>query len=136
MPQGDLVIPPFDLDATLTVPDRAIGLVLFAHGSGSSRLSPRNRQVAQALNAAGSGTLLFDLLTEAGSARICRGHEPRRAQAGSRQRNLPKTAPGDSRLKVWLESSITREDSNHDRRAGLWHLGAADRLVGSAQYLR
>jgi putative phosphoribosyl transferase len=40
------------------------GLVIFAHGSGSSRLSPRNIQVAAALTAAGLGTLLFDLLTE------------------------------------------------------------------------
>ena len=67
MARTDLVIPPFGLDATLTVPERAVGLVLFAHGSGSSRLSPRNRQVADALNAAGIGTLLFDLLTEAES---------------------------------------------------------------------
>ncbi|MFE0648646.1 phosphoribosyltransferase family protein, partial [Streptomyces sp. NPDC059534] len=48
----------------LAVPDGATGIVLFAHGSGSSRHSPRNRAVAQALNRAGLGTLLFDLLTE------------------------------------------------------------------------
>jgi putative phosphoribosyl transferase len=47
----------------LTVPESATGLVVFAHGSGSSRHSPRNRYVASALNAAGLGTLLFDLLT-------------------------------------------------------------------------
>jgi putative phosphoribosyl transferase len=47
----------------LTVPDQAIGLVVFAHGSGSSRHSPRNRYVATILNQAGLGTLLFDLLT-------------------------------------------------------------------------
>ncbi len=47
----------------LTVPDRATGIVVFAHGSGSSRHSPRNRHVATALNQAGLGTLLFDLLT-------------------------------------------------------------------------
>ena len=47
----------------LTVPDQAIGLVVFAHGSGSSRHSPRNRYVATVLNQAGLGTLLFDLLT-------------------------------------------------------------------------
>ncbi|MFF1508564.1 phosphoribosyltransferase family protein [Streptomyces sp. NPDC058326] len=55
--------------ATLTgrvaVPEGAAGIVLFAHGSGSSRHSPRNRAVAAALNRAGLGTLLFDLLTEA-----------------------------------------------------------------------
>ncbi len=64
MAHRDLVIPPVDLDATLDLPERAIGLVLFAHGSGSSRLSPRNRLVSAALNAERIGTLLFDLLTE------------------------------------------------------------------------
>lgn len=63
MLRKDLVIPPFDLDATLDLPDRSIGLVLFAHGSGSSRRSPRNRQVAEALCRDRIGTLLFDLLT-------------------------------------------------------------------------
>jgi putative phosphoribosyl transferase len=47
----------------LTVPESARGLVLFAHGSGSSRFSPRNRYVAEVLNRAGLATLLFDLLT-------------------------------------------------------------------------
>jgi putative phosphoribosyl transferase len=47
----------------LTVPDGALSLVIFAHGSGSSRHSPRNRQIARVLNTAGLGTLLFDLLT-------------------------------------------------------------------------
>ena len=51
------------LPGTLTLPPAASGLVLFAHGSGSSRTSPRNRYVAQLLHAAGIGTLLFDLLT-------------------------------------------------------------------------
>lgn len=52
------------LHGDLVVPDRAEGLVLFAHGSGSSRLSPRNAFVASILNQGGLGTLLFDLLTE------------------------------------------------------------------------
>jgi putative phosphoribosyl transferase len=51
------------LPGSLVVPDRAVGLVVFAHGSGSSRHSPRNRFVAGALNRAGLGTLLADLLT-------------------------------------------------------------------------
>jgi dienelactone hydrolase len=50
--QGDLVVPP-----------DAIGVVLFAHGSGSGRHSPRNRSVARSLQEAGLGTLLLDLLT-------------------------------------------------------------------------
>lgn len=51
------------LDGTFTVPSGAAGIVLFAHGSGSSRFSPRNRYVAQVLNDAGFGTLLLDLLS-------------------------------------------------------------------------
>jgi len=54
------------LDGDLTVPDDATrGLVIFAHGSGSSRRSPRNRAVAAVLHGAGMATLLFDLLTPA-----------------------------------------------------------------------
>lgn len=52
------------LPGDLTVPARAKGLVIFAHGSGSSRLSPRNQAVAKALQNHALGTLLFDLLTE------------------------------------------------------------------------
>jgi putative phosphoribosyl transferase len=52
------------LSGRLTIPRQAAGVIVFAHGSGSSRLSSRNRLVAKALNAAGLGTLLFDLLTE------------------------------------------------------------------------
>jgi pimeloyl-ACP methyl ester carboxylesterase len=48
----------------LTLPAQAEGLVIFAHGSGSSRYSPRNRFVAEQINAAGLGTLLMDLLTQ------------------------------------------------------------------------
>ncbi|WP_142525531.1 dienelactone hydrolase family protein [Methylacidimicrobium cyclopophantes] len=51
------------LPGTLEVPPDAGGIVLFAHGSGSSRLSPRNRFVARFLQQNGSGTLLFDLFT-------------------------------------------------------------------------
>lgn len=52
------------LPGLLNIPDAAQGVVLFAHGSGSSRLSQRNRRVADTLNHAGIGTLLMDLLTE------------------------------------------------------------------------
>jgi pimeloyl-ACP methyl ester carboxylesterase len=50
------------LPGILTLPENAGGVVLFAHGSGSSRLSPRNRYVAGVLQGSGIGTLLFDLL--------------------------------------------------------------------------
>jgi dienelactone hydrolase len=52
------------LTGDLTIPAGAHGAVLFAHGSGSSRLSPRNRFVAEELNKGGMATLLFDLLTQ------------------------------------------------------------------------
>jgi pimeloyl-ACP methyl ester carboxylesterase len=52
------------LDADLRVPQRAAGVVIFAHGSGSGRFSPRNRAVAAALEAGGFATLLCDLLTK------------------------------------------------------------------------
>jgi putative phosphoribosyl transferase len=52
------------LNGDLRLPEDARGLVIFAHGSGSSRLSPRNREVAGSLNEAGLATLLFDLLSE------------------------------------------------------------------------
>ncbi len=53
-----------ELLGNLTVPTGAKSIVLFSHGSGSSRLSPRNTYVAEVLNKAGIATLLFDLLTE------------------------------------------------------------------------
>lgn len=58
IPAGGVV-----LEGRLTLPPRARGTVIFVHGSGSSRHSPRNRYVAEVLNGAGLGTLLFDLLT-------------------------------------------------------------------------
>lgn len=63
-----VAIPPVDLAGDLLTPPQPKGLVIFAHGSGSSRFSPRNREAAEALVAAGMGVLLFDLLTE-GEAR-------------------------------------------------------------------
>jgi predicted phosphoribosyltransferase/dienelactone hydrolase len=65
--ETDLAIPARDgleLKGTLRVPADPVGLVIFVHGSGSSRLSPRNRAVAERLNVEGLATLLFDLLTE------------------------------------------------------------------------
>jgi len=68
--ERDVVIPDggVELEGRLVVPAAASGIVLFAHGSGSSRHSPRNVATAQALQAAGLGTLLFDLLTDRESA--------------------------------------------------------------------
>jgi len=54
-----------ELEGMIEIPDGATGLVVFAHGSGSSRKSPRNNFVAEVIRERGLGTLLFDLLTEA-----------------------------------------------------------------------
>ena len=64
----DVRIPPIGLAGILQIPKNAYALVAFAHGSGSSRLSPRNTIVARALNDRGIATLLFDLLTSAEEA--------------------------------------------------------------------
>lgn len=61
-PTQEIEILPRRLPGLLTVPEGAKGIVVFAHGSGSSRLSPRNTHVARALNEAQLATLLFDLL--------------------------------------------------------------------------
>jgi putative phosphoribosyl transferase len=58
-------ISPLGLPGDLVVPETATGIILFAHGSGSSRHSPRNRYVAGVLQKGGFGTLLLDLLTAA-----------------------------------------------------------------------
>jgi len=62
LPTKEVEILPRRLPGSLVVPRAATGVVVFAHGSGSSRLSPRNRYVATALNENGLATLLFDLL--------------------------------------------------------------------------
>lgn len=61
--ETDIGVPGGRLPALLRLPDRARGLVVFVHGSGSSRHSPRNRSVAARLHAEGYATVLFDLLT-------------------------------------------------------------------------
>ncbi|HYD69019.1 alpha/beta hydrolase [Azospirillum sp.] len=62
--EEEVHIPPVGLPGTLSLPNGFGAVVLFAHGSGSGRDSPRNRLVAEGLQRAGLGTLLFDLLTE------------------------------------------------------------------------
>lgn len=64
MPPRDVEIGERRLGGILAVPANADGLVIFAHGSGSSRFSPRNTFVAESLQKRGFATLLFDLLTE------------------------------------------------------------------------
>lgn len=68
---------PVAIDGDLHVPDPAFGLVVFAHGSGSSRFSRRNRAVAKVIEHAGFGTLLLDLLTREEETRDMRTGEHR-----------------------------------------------------------
>jgi dienelactone hydrolase len=65
VPEIQIPVGRVTLEGELSIPSDAKGLVLFAHGSGSSRHSPRNQFVADVLQEAGIGTLLFDLLTKA-----------------------------------------------------------------------
>jgi putative phosphoribosyl transferase len=64
MRAAKLLIPPFGQECTIDIPPACRGIVIFAHGSGSSRFSPRNRAVARGLHDFGFATLLFDLLSE------------------------------------------------------------------------
>lgn len=64
IPSQDVV-----LDGNLYVPDNSRGIIVFVHGSGSSRFSPRNRYVAKYMNKGGFATLLFDLLTRSEEAK-------------------------------------------------------------------
>lgn len=100
------------LDGNLALPDGARALVLFAHGSGSSRLSPRNRFVAQTLNKAGLATLLFDLLTPGEEATDIhtREHRFNIALLAERLEHATRWAQGQgetSRLRIGYFGSST-----------------------------
>jgi len=84
----------------LTVPTGAHGIVIFAHGSGSSRESPRNRRVARILTEAGLGTLLFDLLTPA--------EELHRANVF----DIALLASRLTEVTAWLRSQLPAGDAN------------------------
>jgi putative phosphoribosyl transferase len=111
-----------ELAGDLVEPDEALGVVLFAHGSGSSRHSPRNRLVAETLNDARIGTLLMDLLT----------HEE----------EVYDRATGELRFDIALLArrliaavDWLRDDPAADLRIGLFgaSTGAAAALVAAAE---
>jgi dienelactone hydrolase len=83
-----------NLEGNLNVPESARGVVVFAHGSGSSRHSPRNRYVAGVLNQAGFTTLLFDLLTSE--------EEAEDMQTGHLRFNIPFLAERLVAATEWL----------------------------------
>src|SRR5215468_7762858 len=119
------------LGASINVPRRASGLVIFAHGSGSSRHSPRNQYVAGILREAGLGTLLFDLLTA----------EEERAEAYTRHLrfNIPFLAErlvGVTRWALNLAGRVTKEEvKSRELSIGYFgsSTGAAAALVAAAE---
>jgi putative phosphoribosyl transferase len=112
-----------ELTGDLSVPSGAKAIVLFAHGSGSSRRSSRNRAVAAALQESGLGTLLFDLLSEAEEAIDARTAELRFDISLLADRLLGATR--------WVRQS----DDSRDLRIGYFgaSTGAAAALVAAAQ---
>lgn len=113
----------FALEGDLTLPEAAVGLVLFAHGSGSSRFSPRNRHVARILNEAGLATMLVDLLT--------RDEERRDAQTGHLRFDIGLLAERLTGVADWL----TRQTDTQALSIGCFgaSTGAAAALVTAAQ---
>lgn len=112
-------IPPLGLIGDLVVPENPRGIVLFAHGSGSSRLSPRNRQVASRLNEEGFATLLFDLLS------------PEEGQHRQNVFDIPLLAERVVEAAMWAAS----EPDISDLPLGLFgaSTGAAAALVAAAE---
>lgn len=93
----ELKLDEVNLQGTLNTPPEAKGVVLFAHGSGSSRFSPRNRQVAQVLNQAGLATFLMDLLSPE--------EELEDEVSGHLRFNIPFLAERVSNATEWLEEN-------------------------------
>ena len=113
------------LGGHLTVPEAPPGIVVFAHGSGSSRLSPRNQAVAGALHQAGLATLLFDLLTD---------------DEAAARRNVFDVELLADRLETattWLEDSpaagipVGYFGASTGAAAALWAAGAPAAAVGA-----
>jgi putative phosphoribosyl transferase len=113
-----------NLTGDLMLPAGAGGLVVFAHGSGSSRLSPRNRLVAQRLQDAGLGTLLFDLLTEREAALD--------SVTGTLRFDIALLATRLSQATEWIAS----QPATGTLRLGYFgaSTGAAAALVSAAQH--
>ncbi len=112
------------LEAELTIPSGARGLVMFVHGSGSTRRSPRNRLVAAEMQVAGFATLLFDLLTPA---------EVTEDEATSRLRfDIPLLAARVSAVTQW----IATDPRTRDLRIGYFgaSTGAAAALAAAAEH--
>ncbi len=114
---------PATLQGDWCLPGGASGLVLFVHGSGSSRLSPRNRQVARTLNESGIGTVLFDLLTP--------DEEARDAETGELRFDIGFLACRLTAAIRW----VTQQPEGRRLRIGLFgsSTGGAAALVAAAE---
>ena len=111
------------LEGKLTVPDGVVAIVVFAHGSGSSRFSPRNQLVAATLHEAGLGTLLFDLLE--------RDEEAQDARTGALRFDIPLLGARLIAAIDWL----TGEPRGAGQAIGCFgaSTGAAAALVAAAE---
>ncbi len=112
------------LRGKLDVPAKASSVVLFAHGSGSSRLSPRNQFVAEVIRKAGLGTLLFDLLTP--------NEEAIDAQTRHLRFDITMLARRLAAATEWIKN---REETSH-LRIGYFgaSTGAAAALIAAAEF--
>src|SRR4051794_41166677 len=119
----EVTIAPAGLNGDLTIPNRATGIVVFAHGSGSSRHSGRNRFVARGLQDAGVAPLLMDLLTE--------DEEEVDRRTAHLRFDIPLLAARLSQATDWL----TTEHSTSGLRVGYFgaSTGAAAALIAAAQ---
>ena len=111
------------LAGTLGMPEQALGIVLFAHGSGSSRHSPRNRFVAATLRKAGLGTLLFDLLTEDEEAEdlvtgLMRIDIPFLQPTGLRKTQQRKACESDTSDRARAEQRRSSHRSSDSKKSG------------------
>ncbi|MFJ4320723.1 phosphoribosyltransferase family protein [Streptomyces lavendulae] len=111
------------LAGDLTLPEGSGAVVMFAHGSGSSRLSPRNRSVAVVLNLAGLGTLLFDLLTPA--------EETERANVFDIETLGRRLADATRWLRHLRSVPIGYFGASTGAAAALWAAGSADADIGA-----
>lgn len=111
------------LAGDLTLPEGADAVVMFAHGSGSSRHSPRNRSVAAALNRAGLGTLLFDLLTPA--------EETERQNVFDIETLGRRLADATRWLRHLRSVPIGYFGASTGAAAALWAAGSADADIGA-----
>jgi len=113
-----------ELDGALSLPEDAVGIVVFAHGSGSGRHSPRNQFVAEQLQIAGLGTLLMDLLTES--------EEVLDARSGQLRFDIGFLASRIGDAISWLEE----RDDTRDLPVGLFgaSTGGGAALVAAAQW--